>query len=73
MPREQPFCKITIEFPQTKEKHYVALFYNIRRRVFNWRYNGVMRGEITPTNLFKRLMKWIGDYDPITATVEYKN
>jgi hypothetical protein len=73
MPRQQPFCKITIEFPATNEKHYVALFYGIKRRVFDWRYNGSMRGEITPTRLVKRLMKWIGDYDPVTAGVKYKS
>ncbi|MCK4609482.1 MAG: hypothetical protein KAT71_08365 [Gammaproteobacteria bacterium] len=70
MSRQKPIVKITVEFPLSKIKHHVALFATCKARVFDWRYNGVMRGEITPTALLKRLCKWIGDYDYIKAGIK---
>lgn len=72
MSKKLPLVKITVEFPVINDAHKVSLYRSGKQRVFDWSYNGKARGEITPTALVKRLMKWIGDYDHITAGVNYK-
>lgn len=69
MAKKLPFCKITIEFPFAGKIFRVALFKTIKNRRFKWRYNGKMRGEITPTELAIRLCRWIGGYDEYKESV----